>query len=154
MDMWEAILVVACLGTFLLEVAAFYKIIQLIEEIKDGLGIKKDQVFQPGDMLADGLISLVERMSEDSERGERARSAFSNMIYWGTDIMRERFMSSAGNVEEGGLDLSKMPKGVQSVMGIVQFLDNAGLLEPMKKSLADGGGKATERVLDAYGINK
>lgn len=152
MDAWEIILAGACLGTFILEVWGFWKIITLIQEIKTSLGMKDGYAFQPGDLLADGFISLIERMAEDSERGERARQASAAFIAWGTDIAKQKLFENTPLDGKNPMEIKGMPKQAKGLMGILQFANDIGLLEGAKKGLKKGTQKAVEAKLDAYGL--
>lgn len=126
MDVWESILVLACLGTFLLEIFAFMRIIALIEEIKEGLGIHKDKVFKPGEMLAEAVISLMEKMAEDTAEGERARKAFGSCVLYAANVGLSA-LGQKGAVSEDGtplppiqMDLKSVPKEYRGIVALGQ----------------------------------
>lgn len=122
MDVWEAILVFACLGTFFLEVLAFRKMILLIIEIKEGLGIAEDKEFRPGDMLCDGLTAIGLRLGEVDKNGKptqrnlELQQALGNIFSFATEVAMSRLQQQTGIP-----DISKLPKKQQGYLAALQF---------------------------------
>lgn len=88
----------ATTGTFLLEIWAFKRLIGLLEPIEEKvMKILPDDV-KPGEILAEGILALMEKMAAKDEEGERTRKAFGSVVLYGTNLA----MASVKDLFNGG----------------------------------------------------
>lgn len=136
------IAMVGALGTFILEVWAFKRLITLLEPIQ----LKVDSIIpqgqRAGDILADGVISLMERMGAETEDGERTRSAFGSVVLYGAKVAmtgigellpKRQVKNENGEIVEssevspldmlnmaGAVDLSQIPRKYRDKVAMLQ----------------------------------
>lgn len=99
---------------------------------------------RPGAILADGVISLMEKMGEESEEGDRARRAFGSMVLYGASIGARAIgighkEGAPGDQSVPGIgDLAgiKLPKKIKEKVALAQagldIAEKLGLLDKIK----------------------
>jgi len=151
MDIWAFILAAACLGTFVLEVWGFWKIICLIKNIKEGIGITDDGAFNTGHMLKEAVVSIgltlgdVDAKGKPTEDNLELQQALGNVFGFGAMVVKQRLM---GGGAEGGAIMDP-PKKIKNVGDIFQaFMANPELITMGKNFLGGVGKKATKKAIE------
>lgn len=153
MDFWAFILAAACLGTFVLEVWGFWKIIKLITNIKEGLGISEDGTFSPGEMLKNAVVSIGLVLGEVDEKGKPTEAnldmqqALANIFGYGAAVVKQQFMGAMNG--DGTMDVDALPKKYRGPVALANAL-GINLGDIVKGFGKKAVKKASDNVLDGW----